>query len=222
MREECDFLLANIERFLGARPAASDVRSMWSGQRPLVRQPDKSSTAAISRDHTILISSSRLVTITGGKWTTYRRMGQDAIDKTTAMAQLPSSKSVTADLKLHGWTSQLDAPDKWSRVYGCDVPVLERMIALSPELGRPLHADLPFRRAEAVWGAKYEMARTVEDILSRRTRALFLDARAAVAAAPETARLMAEALGRDEAWQKQQVKAFEEVAQNYIWTGETE
>lgn len=222
MREERNFLLANIERFLGTKPVAADVLSIWSGQRPLVRQPDKSSTAAISRDHTILISNSRLVTITGGKWTTYRQMGQDVIDQTTAIAQLPSSKSVTADLKLHGWTSQLDAPDEWSRVYGLDISALQEMIALSPELGRRLQADLPFRRVEVLWAAKYEMARSIEDVLARRTRALFLDARAALAAAPETARLLAQALGRNEQWQQQQVKAFQEVGQNYIWTGETE
>ncbi len=222
MREERNFLLANIDRFLGTRPVAADVLSIWSGQRPLVRQPDKSSTAAISRDHTLLISTSRLVTITGGKWTTYRRMGQDAIDRTTAIAGLPSSKSVTANLKLHGWTSQLDTPDEWRRVYGSDIAGLEKMIAVSPELGRPLHAGLPFRRVEIPWAATYEMARCVEDALARRTRALFLDARAAVDAAPEAARLMAQALGRDEQWQQEQVKAFEEVAKNYIWTGETE
>ena len=95
-----------------------------------------------------------------------------------------SSKSVTGDLKLHGWTSQRDAPDEWSRVYGSDVPALQAMVGLSPELGSPLHAELPFRRVEVLWAAKYEMARTVEDVLSRRTRALCLDARAALAAAP--------------------------------------
>ena len=119
-------------------------------------------------------------------------------------------------------TSQRDAADEWSRVYGSDVPALQAMVGLSPELGSPLHAELPFRRVEVLWAAKYEMARTVEDVLSRRTRALFLDARAALAAAPETARLMASALGRNEEWQQQQVKAFQQVAQNYIWTGETE
>jgi glycerol-3-phosphate dehydrogenase len=222
MRDERNFLLANIERFLGTRPVATEVLSMWSGQRPLVRQPDKSSTAAISRDHTILISTSRLVTITGGKWTTYRRMGQDAIDQTTGIAQLPSSKSVTANLKLHGWISQPDAPDEWSRVYGWDASALEEMIALSPDLGRRLQAGLPFRRVEVPWAARNEMARSVEDVLARRTRALFLDARAALEAAPETARLLAKALGRDEQWQQQQIKAFQELAKNYIWTGEAE
>ncbi len=222
MREERDFLVTNIERFLGSKPKAADVRSMWSGQRPLVRQPDKSSTAAISRDHTILISASRLVTITGGKWTTYRRMGQDAIDKTTGIARLASSKSVTADLKLHGWVSEPHAVSEWKQVYGSDLPELEMLAAGSPELAELLHPELPFLKAEVLWAVSHEMARTVEDVLSRRTRALFLDARAALAAAPETARLMAQALGRNEQWQQEQVKAFQEVAQNYIWTGETE
>ncbi len=222
MREECNFLLGNIERFLGSRPAIADVRSVWSGQRPLVRQPDKTSTAAISRDHTILISSSLLVTITGGKWTTYRRMGQDAIDQTTRIAQLASSKSVTSDLQLHGWTSHSGPAGEWKYVYGSDLPELQKLVNGSPELNQVLHPELPFRKVEVLWAVGQELARTVEDVLARRTRALFLDARAAFAAAPETARLMARALGRSAQWEQQQVKAFQEVAQNYIWTGETE
>ncbi len=124
LAEEQQFLAANVERFLGSRPARADVRSMWSGQRPLVKQPDKASTAAVSRDHTILIAGSRLVTITGGKWTTYRRMGQDVIDRTNRLAGLAASPSVTADMKLHGWVQKSET-EGWSKVYGSDLPALE-------------------------------------------------------------------------------------------------
>ncbi len=216
---EQGFLATNIEQFLGSRPGPKDVHSIWSGQRPLMRQPDKSSTAAISRDHTVLISPSRLVTVAGGKWTTYRKMAQDVIDRTMELARLPPSKSVTADLKLHGWTSDLDDRGGWPQIYGSDLPELNKLAEQKSEWSEPLEPELPFRKAEVVWAATHEMARTVEDILARRTRALFLDARASLKAAPEVARLMAETLGRDEQWQAEQVEAFRSVAQNYIWNG---
>ncbi len=218
--EERSFLATNIQRFLGSRPKPENVRSMWSGQRPLVRQPDKSSTAAISRDHTVLISRSRLVTITGGKWTTYRKMAQDVIDRTTELAGLASSKSVTSDLKLHGWMSDLAPEAEWPQVYGSDLPDLNRLAEQNSAWSEPLDPQLPFRKVEVVWAATHEMARTVEDVLARRTRALFLDARASLEAAPEVARLMAQTLGRDERWQAEQVKAFRSVAQGYVWNGE--
>ncbi len=217
--EERSFLVENIQRFLGRRPNPGDVRSMWSGQRPLVRQQDKSSTAAISRDHTVLISPSKLVTITGGKWTTYRKMAQDVIDKTTPVAGISSSKSVTADLKLHGWTSDSSENGEWRQVYGSDLPELNRLAEQNAEWSEPLHPQLPFRKAEVVWATTHEMARTVEDVLARRTRALFLDARASLEAAPEVARLMADTLGLGEHWQAKQVRAFRSVAQNYVWNG---
>jgi glycerol-3-phosphate dehydrogenase len=219
-KEERDFLVTNIFRFLGSKPRAEDVQSMWSGQRPLVRQPEKSTTAAISRDHTILIAKSKLVTITGGKWTTYRRMGQDVIERTLELAGLRASKSISADLRLHGWTEELPPTGEWNRVYGADLPELDKLAAEDPRLGELLHPRLPFRKAEVVWAAQQEMARTVEDVLARRTRSLFLDARASIEAASETACLMASTLGRDERWQAEQVSAFMRVAQDYIWTGE--
>ncbi|MDQ2842310.1 MAG: glycerol-3-phosphate dehydrogenase/oxidase [Acidobacteriota bacterium] len=219
MSDEKTFLASNIERFLGSRPKPDDVLSMWSGQRPLVRQADKSSTAAISRDHTILISSSNLVTITGGKWTTYRRMAQDVIDRTMEIAGLAASRSVTVDLRLHGWIEDAVSKDGWEQVYGADLPELKKLGEQDKELGALLHPRLPFRKAEIVWAARHEMARTAEDVLARRTRALFLDARASLEAVPEVARIMAATLARDERWQAEQVRAFENVARDYIWNG---
>ncbi len=220
LAEERAFLAANIERFLGAKPSSADVQSMWSGQRPLVQQTGKSSTASISRDHTILISPSRLVTITGGKWTTYRKMAQDVIDRTAAFADLAAAKSVTAALKLHGWTN-FSTQDSWERVYGADLPDLNKVAETHPELSERLHPKLPFRKVEVLWAASHEMARTVEDVLARRTRALFLNAAASAQSASETARLLAGALGKTEHWQDEQVSAFRSVSQNYIWNGET-
>jgi glycerol-3-phosphate dehydrogenase len=214
MQDERRFIIDHIERFLGRRPAANDILSVWSGQRPLVKQSDAASTAAISRDHTVLISKSKLVTVTGGKWTTYRKMGEDVIDRASALAGLAQAPSKTADLHLHGWIENPAAASEWQQVYGSDLPLLKAIDADS----RTLHPNLPFLQSEIVWSARYEMARTVEDVLARRTRALFLDARASMEAAPLAARLLAEELGQDELWQRKQVAAFDAVAENYVWS----
>ena len=214
--EERSFLMTNIARFLGRKPEPKEVCSVWSGQRPLVKQPDKSSTAAISRDHTVLISNSKLVTITGGKWTTYRRMGQDVIDRTISLAGVARRKSVTAELKLHGWTDETVSAENWQEVYGADLPQLRALADSRAELAEFLHPQLPFRKAEVIWAARFEMARTIEDVLARRTRALFLNARASLEAAAVTAGLLADELGRDADWRAKQVRSFTEVAKQYV------
>lgn len=213
MQDERSFLIDHIERFLGRRPKPEEILSMWSGQRPLVKKADAANTAAISRDHTILISKSKLVTITGGKWTTYRKMGEDVVNRAAALAGLAQALSKTAELKLHGWTDQL--PDTWQQVYGSELP---QLLAIAPDLNQPIHPRLPFLQSEVVWAARYEMARTIEDVLARRTRALFLDAAASIEAAPVAARLLADELRQDELWQRQQVSAFDAVAEKYMWS----
>jgi glycerol-3-phosphate dehydrogenase len=214
MQDERTFIIDHIARYLGRRPADSEILSMWSGQRPLVKQSDSSSTAAISRDHTVLISKSKLVTVTGGKWTTYRKMGEDVVNQATSLVGLRSSPSKTADLHLHGWLENPSSNGDWQQVYGSDWPELA---ALKPELLKPLHPRMPFQQAEVIWAVRHEMARTVEDVLARRTRALFLDARASIEAAPLTAKLMADELGQDELWQGQQVAAFDTLATGYCY-----
>ena len=216
--DERSFLLEHIERFLGRKPQPDEILSMWSGQRPLVRHKGSGSTAAISRDHTILISETGLVTITGGKWTTYRRMGEDTIDKGAELAGLKSVASRTHELHLHGWTREFDHGDSWEKVYGADLPLIRALGEEDPDLALPLHPNLHIKKAEIVWAARHEMARSVEDVLARRTRALFLDARASVESAPETARLLGVELGRDQAWQQQQIQNFQRLAEQYIWS----
>jgi glycerol-3-phosphate dehydrogenase len=213
MTDERTFLIDHIERFLGRRPTPQEILSVWSGQRPLVKHSETASTAAISRDHTVLISKSKLVTITGGKWTTYRKMGEDVINRSAQLAGLAAAPSKTAELRLHGWSEEVS--DDWQQVYGSDQP---RLSALRPELNEPLHPRLPFQQNEIVWAARYEMARTLEDVMARRTRALFLDARAAIKAAPLAARLLAEELGQDELWERRQISAFDAVAEQYVWS----
>jgi glycerol-3-phosphate dehydrogenase len=225
MPDERRFLRAHIERFLGRRPEAAEIRSVWSGQRPLVRRGGISNTAALSRDHTILISDTKLLTITGGKWTTYRRMAEDAIDRAAALSGLPTVPCQTAHLKLHGWVEdprqnwieELDQGTEWERVYGADLPALQKLAREDPDLDQPLHPELPFRRSEVIWAARHEMATCVEDVLARRTRSLFLDAKASLEAAPITARLLARELGKDADWEHEQLEKYGRVAEEYIW-----
>jgi glycerol-3-phosphate dehydrogenase len=217
MRDEQTFLMTHIERFLGRRPEAREVLSIWSGQRPLVRQQAAANTAAISRDHTVFISPSKLITIVGGKWTTYRKMGEDVIDQAAQVGGLKPVPSRTAELRLHGAMGRPENSNEWERVYGADLPLLDGIAELDAELDQPLHPLLPFRRAEVVWAARHEMARRVEDVLARRTRALFLNARASLEAAPATAKLLARELGRGVEWEREQMVEYEQLAEQYVW-----
>jgi len=214
--EELAFIMEHAARYLERDPRPSDVLSVYAGLRPLVKKADASSTAALSRDHTILTSPSALITITGGKWTTYRQMAQDVIDHAETTGALPQRPCQTTDLKLHGWTLMPD-PQPHLRVYGADAPRIRQLIAQRPELVQPIHPRLEFLQAEVVWHARQEMARTVEDILARRTRALLLDARAAQEAAPAVASLLAEELHQSPAWAKQSAADFQKLAAGYIF-----
>lgn len=212
--EEIAFLLSHAARYLSQDPKPEDVLSVFAGLRPLVKAGEGSSTAALSRDHTLLVSESGLVTITGGKWTTYRRMAADTIDRAATVASLPNRPSATETLKLHGYLErQLEPPFD---VYGADAPALVALLAERAEWRERLHPSLPYRAGEAVWAARHEMARTVEDVLARRTRALLLNARASREAAPRVAELLAAELGHDAAWQEAQVQSYRELAEGYM------
>ena len=217
MQSEKQFLMEHIARYLGHAPKPSEIMSVWSGLRPLVRKGGVK-TSKLSRDHTIMVSASGLVTVTGGKWTTYRRMGQDTIDRACKVASLPTRPSKTLEMKLHGWTmDSAGAASEWERVYGSDLPMLCALSSEGSTLDALIHPRLPFRMREVVWAARYEMARTVEDVLARRTRALFLDARAAIEAAPSVASILAKELNRSEAWMAEDLANFVEVAEGYLY-----
>ncbi len=215
MKEEIDFLLAHAARYLTKDPAPSDVLSTFAGLRPLVSSSDEEDTASLARDHTLHISRSGLVTITGGKWTTYRKMAQDTIDQAATLAQLEEKPSVTPTLPIHGYHQHAGSFGDLSH-YGSDAPALQNLMHEDARYEKQLHPKLPVRAAQVVWAARYEMARTVEDVLSRRTRALLLDARASMEMAPAVAALLAEELGRDEAWRDAQVSAYTALAQGYL------
>ena len=182
-----------------------------------MKASDKNETAALSRDHTILISKSGLLTITGGKWTTYRKMAEDAVNQAVVLAGLEERPCLTQTLRLHGGEGDFVAEDAFN-IYGNDQPAIQQLINENSIFAERLHENLPYTTAEVIWAMRHEMARTVEDILSRRTRALLLDAKASINLAPPIAALLAKELGRDATWQKQQIAAYTALAQAYILT----
>lgn len=216
LEAEIDFILRTAARYLSRPPARSDVLSVFAGLRPLAAPQKKTgSTKEISRSHKILVAPSRLITITGGKWTTFRKMAEDTVDEAIRTGHLSAAPCRTKALHIHGYTPQpaFAAP---LNVYGSDASQLQAMSALHPELNQPLHPRLPYIKAQVIWAVQHEMARTVEDVLARRLRALFLDAQAAIDMAPQVAALMATALQQDHNWQKEQVSAFITMAQHYL------
>ena len=210
---EIDFLLAHAARYLRKDPGRADILSIYAGLRPLVRRSTLASTASLSRAHTLIASPSGLVTITGGKWTTYRHMAEDTVAKAIEIAGLPKAACTTKNLRLHGFQEQ---PERGALgVYGADAAALKGLLAEQPGWDQLLHPELPYSVGEVVWAARHELARTVEDVLARRTRALLLDARASQEIAPTVAALLAAELGHDEGWQQMQVRGYQELARGY-------
>ncbi|MDX1638169.1 MAG: glycerol-3-phosphate dehydrogenase/oxidase [Balneolaceae bacterium] len=215
LEEEIDFLLTHAARYLTKDPEPEDVLSVFAGLRPLVSRGGSKETSSISRDHTLLIDPSGLVTITGGKWTTYRKMAEDTVDEAAVVAGLDERESNTENLRLHGWLKNSEAAEPYE-LYGSDALSLKKIADEQPGWGEPMHSNLPYTPAEVVWAARSEMAITVEDVLARRTRALLLDARASIDIADRVASLMADELGKDKNWEQQQVEEYTELANGYL------
>ena len=213
-REEIDFLLEHTGRYLVSPPERKDILSIFAGLRPLVGKNNKGETSTFSRDHQVLVSRSGLVTITGGKWTTYRLMAQDTVDQAALVGGLASHPSNSVHQRIHGWR-EAPAEDPLG-VYGSDAEQLQGMASAIPSGMERMHPDLPYLVCEAVWAVRHEFARTVSDVLARRTRALFLDAAASIAMAPLVAGLIAAELGRDESWQQRQIEEFRALARTYL------
>jgi glycerol-3-phosphate dehydrogenase len=216
LETEIDFILETAGQYLLRKPSRSDVLSVFAGLRPLAAPgKDTGSTKEISRGHKLLVADSNLITITGGKWTTYRRMAQDTVDKALEVAGLRAAACQTAHLQVHGHT-QRHAGLPHLRVYGTDAAPIQRLIREKPALGQQLHPGFPNTVAEVHWAVQNEMARTVEDVLARRMRILFLNARAAMDMAPQVAAILTSLLGQNQAWQQQQLAAFQALAQQYL------
>jgi glycerol-3-phosphate dehydrogenase len=214
LEQEIAFVLETAGQYLHRAPTRLDVLSVFVGIRPLVRRGDSRITAALSRDHTIHIDPSGLLTATGGKWTTYRHMAEDTVDQAIDLARLPERPCITSTLRIHGYDPDAERFGPRS-VYGTDALAIQELVQTDPSLAQPLHHALPYTRAEVVWAVRHEMARTVEDVLARRVRALFLNAAAAIQMAPETAAIVGKELGRDGAWQRDQVESFVRLAKQY-------
>jgi glycerol-3-phosphate dehydrogenase len=211
LEEEIEFVLETASRFLVRPPSRNDVLAVFVGLRPLVKGEGK--TSALSRDHVIHVDASGLLTITGGKWTTYRHMAEDTVDHAITLGKLKDADCVTKNLRIHGYLEDCRSLGSLE-VYGSDAEAI-RTLAASPAFAAQLHPQLPYLAAEVVWAAQAEMARTVEDVLARHTRALFLNADAAIAMAEPVAKLLAAELGRDDDWVAAQVAEFRALAQQY-------
>ncbi|MFO7715191.1 FAD-dependent oxidoreductase [Desulfosarcina sp.] len=215
LEEEIAFILKHAAQYMVEDPTRADILCMFAGLRPLVGAGEGKKTAAISRDHHLQVSQSGLVTITGGKWTTYRKMAEDAVDQAALIAGLPENQCPTRKLRIHGWLKNMDPQDPLC-AYGSDAVSIRRIIDKDPGMGAKLHDKLPYIKAEIIWAVRNEMALTLEDVLARRTRSLILDAAAGMAVAADTARLMARELGRDSKWLQMQVEEFKQVARGYL------
>jgi len=213
--EEIAFLMKHAARYLVKDPTPADVLSVFVGIRPLVGGNGETNTAVLSRDHSLTISKGGLVTITGGKWTTYRHMAEDTVDQAAVLAGLEERPTATRTLNIHGYHRHAEEFGRLA-IYGSDAPEIEAIIREDGSWGAALHPELSIIGAEVVWAAREEMARTLEDVLSRRTRCLVLHARASKEAAPAVAKIMALVLGRDPAWESAEVARFNALADGYL------
>lgn len=215
LEEEIEFILHTAGKYLTRKPERKDIRCIFAGLRPLAADPDNpSATKEVSRRHKITLYPSGLLSITGGKWTSYRRMAEETINKGIRAGILPKKACTTRTLKLLSDGRPLKK-DRF-RIYGDGAEEIESMITDNPSLGEKLHPELPYTKAEIIWICRNEMPVTAEDILARRTRALFLDARASITVAQEVVKIMADELVYDKEWQEKQLDDYKNLVLNYL------
>lgn len=212
---EIDFILRTADSYLTHAPKREDVLSIFAGLHPLAANPSNpAATKEVSRRHKISLSSSGLLSVIGGKWTTYRRMAEETIDKAIKAGFLQKRKCLTQHLSLAD--NEITRHGGRLGIYGSGYKEIEKIIAENPPSGLLIHKDLPYTKAEISWVCRNEMPVNLDDVLSRRTRATLLNARASAESAPEVARLMAETLGYDSSWQSSQIKAYNDLIFKYI------
>jgi len=218
LEEEVDFILETAGRYLTKKPGRKDVLCVFAGLRPLAapkKHADEAKTKEISRSHKLLASESGLITITGGKWTTYRVMAEETVDLGIRKNRLKLKPCKTKHLKIHGYKENPDRNDHLY-IYGSDQDEIIALQKSNPDYARKLHPDLNFTVVEVVWAVRNEMACTIDDVLARRVRALYMDAKASVEMAPAVASVLAKELGRDKAWETEQVETYTEMAKGYF------
>ena len=206
--QEIDFILSNAEKYMTRKPKRSDVKSVFAGLRPLISRENKSSKS-LSRKHTIYKSKKGVYHLLGGKWTTYRKMGKDVLDLIESKGQLKLEPSKTEELKIFGYKSNVAWSDPL-HYYGS-----EKEHVMSMGSNKPLSPLLPLTEAQIIYAIRYEMALNVEDVLSRRTRCLLLNAKECISIAPKVARIMRSELNAEENWEQEQIKLFLDLAKNY-------
>lgn len=216
--EEIQFVLETAQDFLSKKPTRADVLSVFAGLRPLAAPEEKGqSTKEVSRSHKIIVSETGLITITGGKWTTYRKIAEDLIDKAISVHNLPKSICKTERLPIYGNKPTTDSDrENHLYIYGTDISEILKLQETEPELKEKLHPDYDYTLAEVVWAIRYEMARTIDDVLARRVRLLFLDARAAITSSEKVADLLAKELGYDVIWKENQIADFKTLANGFL------
>lgn len=216
LEEEISFILRTAGQYLVRAPQRSDVLSVWAGLRPLAAaKAEGHKTKEISRSHKIIVATSGLVTIIGGKWTTYRRMAEDVIHQLEKSLRWKPTESVTHEMSVHGAVTGMNWDDPWY-FYGSDVPRLQQLMKEQPDLQEVLSEPFGILKVQVVWAVREEMARNIADFLARRVRLLFLDAREALRIAPAVANIMAQELGRDGRWVNEQLQTFETLAKGYM------
>lgn len=219
LEQEIQFILHTAGKYLKRAPQRSDVLSVFAGLRPLAAPRNEGKkTKEISRSHKLIREKSGLITIIGGKWTTYRKMAQDTVDYAIRYMHVPTRDCVTERYPIHGSRPNPDFSDPLY-VYGTDADEIRSLVASAPEMGERLHPEYAFTKGEVVWIVRNEMARTLEDVLARRLRILFMDARAALAMAPAVVAVLAGERGKDDTWQAAQLDDFKRVASHYILNG---
>jgi len=215
LEEEIDFILRTAGKYLTKKPTRSDALCIFAGLRPLAANPDNpEATKEVSRRHKITLSCSGLLSIVGGKWTSYRRMAEETIDRGIKAGLLENRKCMTRNFSFY--SNQSETRSERLKIYGDKAMEIEKMIDEKPELGELLHSGLPYTRAEIIWICRNEMPVKLEDVLARRTRSLILDARASLAIAPEVAEIMSREIQTGDKWREDQLKEYNQLLLNYL------
>lgn len=216
LESEVNFILETAQAYLSPTPQKEDIKAVFAGLRPLAKASDENEkTKEISRSHKVIVSDSGLVSLVGGKWTTFRRMGQDTIDVFYKLNSIKKVDSCSKYLLIHGAFKDIDAYENTIDVYGTDAPLLNELAKENPEWNQQLHPNFPNKAVEVIWALREEMALKVDDVLSRRMRILFQDVDAAINLAPKVAALMRAELNKDASWEQEQISTFNKIANKY-------
>lgn len=216
LEEEIEFILKTAKDYLKRAPTRADVRSIFVGLRPLAAPKEEGkSTKEVSRSHKVEVSNSGLIHIFGGKWTTYRQMAEDTVDAAINAGLLPQKACQTVDMALHGSLSGAHLDDSHMAVYGSDAEKINALAVQDSQLAEKIHANYPYTLAQVAWAIEHELALTLEDVLARRIRLLFLDARAAGEAAQKVAEFMATRLNWDSVRLNSEIESFKSLVAQY-------